>query len=96
MTTLVTGANGFIGSALCTCLGKKGAAVRAAVRTLNLYPNSGEAVEIKSLSSETDGTVLLRGVNHVVHLAARVHVMNDKVPTLLRSFARSMSTQQFI
>jgi nucleoside-diphosphate-sugar epimerase len=88
MTTLVTGANGFIGSALCTCLVKKGAAVRAAVRALNLYPNSGEAVEIKSLSSETDWTVLLRGVNHVVHLAARVHVMNDKSVDPLAEFRK--------
>lgn len=41
-----------------------------------------------SLSSETDWTVALRSVDHIVHLAARVHVMNDKSPDPLAEFRR--------
>jgi nucleoside-diphosphate-sugar epimerase len=40
------------------------------------------------LSSETDWTVALRSVVQVVHLAARVHVMNDKSTDPLAEFRR--------
>lgn len=39
-----------------------------------------------SLSSVTDWTVALRSVDQVVHLAARVHVMNDKSSDPLAEF----------
>ena len=86
MTTLVTGANGFVGSALCARLSKNGVSVRGAVRTLNSQPDGAEGVAIGSLSSETDWTVALRSVKQVVHLAARVHVMNDKSSDPLAEF----------
>ncbi len=38
------------------------------------------------LSAETDWTVALRSVDQVVHLAARVHVMNDKSRNPLAEF----------
>lgn len=41
-----------------------------------------------SLSSETDWTVALRSVGQVVHLAARVHVMNDKSSDPMAEFRR--------
>jgi len=88
MTVLVTGANGFVGSALCTRLPKEGTSVRAALRSLNSQPDSTEAVAIGSISSETDWTSVLRNVDQVVHLAARVHVMNDKSPDPLAEFRR--------
>ena len=78
MTTLVTGANGFVGSALCARLLRDGTAVRGAVRSLSSLPDGVEAIAVGRLSSETDWTVALRRVDQVVHLAARVHVMNDK------------------
>ena len=88
MTVLVTGANGFVGSALCARLPKEGTSVRAALRSLNLQPDGTEAVAIGSISSETDWTSVLRNVDQVVHLAARVHVMNDKSPDPLAEFRR--------
>jgi len=88
MTTLVTGANGFVGSALCAGLRKNSVSVRGAVRALNSKHYGAEAVAIGSLSSETDWTVALKNVNQVVHLAARVHVMNDKSADPLAEFRR--------
>jgi nucleoside-diphosphate-sugar epimerase len=88
MTTLVTGANGFVGSALCARLRRDSVSVRGAVRTLSSQPNGAEAVAIGSLSSETDWTAALRNVDQVVHLAARVHVMNDKSSDPLTEFRR--------
>lgn len=86
MTVLVTGANGFVGFALCARLRKNGVSVREAVRTLNLHPSGAEAVAIGSLSSETDWTAALRNVEQVVHLAARVHVMNERSSDPLTEF----------
>lgn len=78
MTTLVTGASGFVGQVLCRRLHRDGIAVRGAVRTLKVPQGETEHVAIGCLASETDLTTALRNVDQVVHLAARVHVMNDK------------------
>ena len=88
MTTLVTGANGFIGSALCSRLRRDGVSVRGAVRLLTSQIDGTESLVIGSISSETDWTSVLRNVDQVVHLAARVHVMNDKSPDPLAEFRR--------
>lgn len=88
MTVLVTGANGFVGSALCARLLRDGGSVRAAVRSLNSQSGGAEAFVIRSLSSDTDWTEVLSKVEQVVHLAARVHVMNDKNPDPLAEFRR--------
>ncbi len=88
MTTLVTGANGFVGTALCTRLSRDGAALRAAVRSLSSQPDGVEAIAMGSLSSESDWTVALSSVEQVVHLAAHVHVMNDKSADPLAEFRR--------
>lgn len=86
MTTLVTGANGFVGSALCARLRRDGVFVRGAVRALSPTPDSSEALGIGSLSSDTDWTEALKNVDLVVHLAARVHVMNDRSSDPLAAF----------
>lgn len=78
MTTLVTGANGFVGSELCARLLRDGTAVRGAVRSLSSSPDGVEAIAMGSLSPEIDWTDALANVSQVVHLAARVYVMNDK------------------
>ena len=88
MTILVTGANGFIGSALCAWLCKNGAAVRAAVRVPYSYSDGIEMVEVGNLSSKTDWTVPLKSIHQVVHLAARVHVMHDKSANPLEEFRK--------
>lgn len=88
MTTLVTGANGFVGSALCTRLRRDGVSVRGTARTLNSQLGFADDVAIAPLSSETDWTSALRNVEQVVHLAARVHVMNDKNSDPLAEFRR--------
>ncbi len=88
MTTLVTGANGFVGSALCARLLRDGTAVRGAVRSLSSQPDGVEVIAVGGLYSETDWTVALRSVGQVVHLAARVHIMNDKSSDPLAEFRR--------
>jgi UDP-glucose 4-epimerase len=78
-SVLVTGANGFVGTALVPKLVGCGFEVRRLVRDKNYKDN----LKIKSfciddLDDVVDLNEPLKDVDVVVHLAARVHVMTDK------------------
>lgn len=79
---LVTGANGFVGSTLCDSLRQQDIAVVAAVRG-NARDNE---YGMGDFSASTDWMPALFGCNTVMHLAARVHVMNDKSINPLAAF----------
>lgn len=85
---LVTGANGFVGRALCDTLRRSGHAVSGAVRQgrSTSLPEGGRVVDIGSINLVTDWNVALAGCDAVVHLAARVHVMHDKANDPLAKF----------
>ena len=78
MNVLVTGANGFVGSYLCTALVKNNDLVSAVVRNAN-NNNSPKNVKliVKELSGETNWKDSFHGVDVVIHLAGRAHVMNE-------------------
>jgi nucleoside-diphosphate-sugar epimerase len=77
-TVLVTGANGFVGRALCSELIGRKYAVRAALRdSSSMGGGGGEVVKVTGLDAATDWTEAVKGVNTVIHLAARLHVMKD-------------------
>jgi nucleoside-diphosphate-sugar epimerase len=89
MRCLITGGTGFVGRALSSHLLASGYAVRLSLRQ---PPRADqivgvETVDIGSLSRENDWTVALRDVDNIVHLAARVHVMNNS-PDSLAEFRR--------
>ena len=91
---LVTGANGFVGTALCERLVKQGIEVRAAVRTGSTASSCSpgvQTVEVGDIHDGTDWMVALTGVTHVVHLAARVHVMREVARDPLADF-RAVNT----
>ncbi len=80
MKVLISGASGFIGRRLCAELFRQGQSVRAAVRCLPRSEDlpiieTDETVSIGEINGDTDWTDALHGINVVVHLAARVHVM---------------------
>tara|TARA_R110000823_G_scaffold267909_3_gene387894 strand:- start:249 stop:1217 length:969 start_codon:yes stop_codon:yes gene_type:complete len=76
---LITGANGFLGTALVKRLQTEYSSVKCAVRTLGKNKNSnGNVIEIGSINSTTDWKASLVGVDVIVHTAARVHVMSDE------------------
>ncbi|MEO8600870.1 MAG: SDR family oxidoreductase [bacterium] len=79
---LVTGANGFVGSALCAALLKKEIDIIAAVRT----KSRNDDFPIGDLSASTDWLPALAGCSAIIHLAARVHVMNDTSSDTLTDF----------
>jgi UDP-glucose 4-epimerase len=88
---LVTGANGFIGRALVASLARDGVEVRAALRRRN-SANSGNfdarvsVHVVGDVGPATDWTAALDGVQTVVHLAARAHVMQEKAADPLEKF----------
>lgn len=88
MMILVTGADGFVGSALCDRLRNKALPVRSVVRKLKPGSDSDLNVPIGDISAGTDWALALNAVTEVVHLAARVHVMNDNSPDALAEFRR--------
>lgn len=81
---LVTGATGFVGKALCAELAARGRPMRAVSRK----PAPG-CFAIGDIDGDTDWTQALQGVTHVVHLAARVHVMDDRAADPLAAFRRA-------
>ena len=86
---LLTGATGFIGKALMDRLISDDANMQivAAVRRENLvFPNNVISMQVGDLLPTTDWLQALKGVSTVVHLAARVHVMNDQSSDPLTEF----------
>ena len=75
MRFLVTGASGFIGRPLCMALAEAGHTVRAATRGTPL--EAFETVVTGEIDGNTDWRGALAGIDVVVHLAARVHVMQE-------------------
>ncbi len=86
---LVTGANGFIGRRLCRVLLKNNFFVRAVFRRLELSMDFiQDRVVVGNISLNTQWENVLQGVNCVVHLAARVHVMNDQAIDSLSEYRK--------
>lgn len=88
-TVLVTGANGFVGWALCVRMLEEGWQVRGTVRSAKLsasLPTGVEAVQIEAIGPDTDWSKVLAGIDVVIHLAARVHVMKDTAIDPLSEF----------
>ena len=80
MTVLVTGANGFVGRALCASLARVGDEPVAAVRQASAssaIPGAARIVPVGEVGPNTDWSAALQGCAAVVHLAARAHVMHD-------------------
>jgi nucleoside-diphosphate-sugar epimerase len=88
---LVTGAKGFIGRALLErlALNDSFAGVVATSRSWNASLINGvQCLQVADLATDVEWKEALKGVTVVVHLAARVHVMNDKSADPLAEFRK--------
>lgn len=84
---LVTGARGFIGTHVCRLLVRAGFTVRGASR--GAHPPSavaGEWVRLPAMDAGTDWNAALEGVDAVVHLAGRVHLLRDEAANPLAEY----------
>lgn len=87
----VTGAGGFVGRAVCARLVAAGFRVRGFVRSApdRRLPEGVDPVAVGDLREIRDFAPLLEGVEAVVHLAARVHVMREVADDPWGEFVRS-------
>ena len=89
MKILITGATGFIGKALSQALRNSGFDLRAAVRQRDIkLPIDYEVVQIGDIGPRTDWQEALVGVDTIIHLAARVHIMHKVATDPLESFRK--------
>lgn len=77
MRVAVTGARGFVGSHLSEMLRARGHTVVGLTRDAREARTENGFVAVRSYSDEGSLQAALRGVDAVVHLAARVHVMRE-------------------
>lgn len=80
---LVTGASGFVGRQLCDRLQERGDQIRMSARRAD-----GKSILVGDVCDATDWHLALQGVETVIHLAARVHVMDDSAEDPLAEFRR--------
>lgn len=88
---LITGANGFIGRALCRHLVANGLDVVATVRQgagLREDLSSSKIVQIETVTTKAEWQNILAGCDAVVHLAGRAHVMAEKNPDPLAEYRK--------
>lgn len=83
---LVTGANGFVGRAMCQQLAARGVSFVPVTRREDQAAPG--ALVVGELAGDTDWSAALADVDVVVHLASRVHVMCDRAADPLAEFRR--------
>jgi nucleoside-diphosphate-sugar epimerase len=89
MKVLVTGASGFVGNATCARLVMQGMDVIGTVRHLPVRPLPGVDYRmVADVSESTEWDEVLKGIDTVVHCAARVHVMREAASDPFQEFQR--------
>lgn len=88
MTLLITGANGFLGKSLCAELLKQQRSFYAALRSTTKQSQNIKTILVGEIGPDTDWRKALQGTKVVIHLAARVHVMNDQAVDPLSEFRK--------
>ncbi len=88
MKVLVTGGGGFVGRALIPRLVADGHQVVATSRDGATRIPGASVVQVGELGADTDWRRALDGVEAVIHLAARVHVMKDAAADPLAEYLR--------
>ena len=88
---LITGATGFIGRKLVDTLSKD-ATIKVVATSRHEFEQTAqniETVKVPDLSESNHWSEVLDGVSHVVHLAARVHIMQDKSADPLHEYRKA-------
>jgi len=88
-TVLVTGAHGFVASALIARLSRDDVAVRCSVREGSAEVPSGvQVIANGAIDGSTDWRAALNGATAVVHCAARVHQLHEPTADALSGYRR--------
>ena len=90
----MTGANGFVGRALCTQASAYNLLIKGAIRSAQTLLADVESVLINAIDGNTDWSNALQGINVVVHLAASVHFSD--VPPQMRHFHQKQIIARYL
>ncbi len=90
MKVLVTGASGFVGRHLIPALLREHEVV-AATRRADSAPRGSVEVVVGDIDGSTEWADVVEGIDAVVHLAARVHVLKDDASDSLAAY-RTVNT----
>lgn len=81
---MVTGASGFVGQSLCESLQRQPYALTLICRSIaSTYK---DIQQVATIDAQTDWCNILSGVNVIIHLAARVHVMREQFVNRLDAY----------
>ena len=78
---LITGATGFVGNELTKYLSENTDFILRLATRCPLHINNHEHISVGDLNEHTDWGIALEKVDVVIHLAARVHMMDENIPT---------------
>jgi nucleoside-diphosphate-sugar epimerase len=77
MTVLLTGASGFVGKAVLKTAQQRSLKMRPVFRSMDSAKGHPGAVLVSQLDGTTDWSQALKGIEVVIHSAARVHIMRE-------------------
>ena len=87
MNILITGVSGFIGQALVAELIRQSFSISIAVRQKsNLFPDEVKQFVVRNFESDSDFSASLIGVDCVIHLAGKAHVIDKNKASVLDEF----------
>ena len=88
MSLLLTGGTGFVGQHLVSALMQRKLPYQIAIRTQAKNSAHHKCISVGDINAYTAWSQALEGVSDVVHLAARVHVMDETASDSLAEFRR--------
>ena len=86
LRTLITGSSGFVGRSLCARVKRSGHTLSYAVRAREKTQDWEATFLIEELNTSTHWNLAVRDADVVLHLAARVHVMQDTTVDPIAAF----------
>jgi nucleoside-diphosphate-sugar epimerase len=88
MTVLLTGASGFVGKAVLKTAQQRGLNIRPVFRSLDSAKGHPEAVLVSGLDGAADLSQAVKGVDVVIHAAARAHILREEALDPLAEYRR--------